>query len=246
MNEQEARFILQAYRPGTEDESDPQFAEALREAVNNPELARWLTEEEAFDRAITTHLAADPPPFGLKTRILAQAQETPARSAYTRWLVGLAGLAALLFLVAQVADFWRRPGIPVPQYASEMVSFVRLAPPLEMESDNLGKIKNWLAQRNEQPMAVPARLAALQPIGCRILSFRGHDVSLICFQRNGNRLAHLFVVDRAALPNMKPGGKPVFANEHGWMTATWMEKDGIYMIALQGGRAEIEDYLPSA
>src|ERR1041385_6888235 len=72
MNEQEARLILQACRPGDLDHSDPQIAEALGEVERNPELARWFAEEQAFDRAMAAHLQAVPAPFGLKTRILAQ------------------------------------------------------------------------------------------------------------------------------------------------------------------------------
>ena len=86
----------------------------------------------------------------------------------------------------------------------EMVSFIRLNPPLEMKSHDLGAIKGWLAKA-ALPTEVPPGLAALEPLGCRLLSFRGHDVALICFQREGDRLAHLFVVDRAAMPKMKPG-----------------------------------------
>ena len=71
MNEQEARLILQAYRPGA-DPDDPEVAAALQEAARNPELARWFAEEQAFDRAIAAHLGNVPAPFGLKTRILAQ------------------------------------------------------------------------------------------------------------------------------------------------------------------------------
>ena len=121
-----------------------------------------------------------------------------------------------------------------------------MVPPLAMESNDLGEIKSWLAQKETLPLKVPARLAALAPIGCRILSFRSHDVTLICFHREGKRLAHLFSIDRAAMPKMKPGDKPIFANEHGWMTATWAEGDRVYMIAMQDGRAEIEQYLPRA
>ena len=80
MTEQEARFILQSYRPGGEDKDDPQFAEALREAERNPELARWLAEEQAFDCAVAAQLAALPAPFGLKTRILAQAAPRSGRT----------------------------------------------------------------------------------------------------------------------------------------------------------------------
>ncbi len=89
MNEQEARLILQAYRPGA-DPDDPQVADALQEAARNPELARWFAEEQAFDRAIAAHLGNVPAPFGLKTRILAQLAP-PAAPRRWSWVVKLAG-----------------------------------------------------------------------------------------------------------------------------------------------------------
>jgi hypothetical protein len=248
MDEQEARLILQAARPGDQDRNDPEIAAALQAVASNPDLGRWFAEEQAFDRVMAAHLKAVPPPYGLKTRILAHAAESaPARK--RRWIVGLATAVALVVLLAAGVSLWRGPqaGASLPaDYAREMTSFIRLGLTLEMESNDLGTIKNWVAKKEAAPMKVPAHLAALEPIGCRILSFRGHDVTLICFHREGSRVAHLFVVDRAAIPKMKPGDKPVFANEQGWMTATWAEGDRVYMIAMQGARAEIETYLPNA
>lgn len=249
MNEQEARLILQACRPGEEDRNDPQIAEALQQAERNPELAGWLAEEQAFDRAVAGHLDAVPVPFGLKTRILAQAA-APATSRSSRWLVGLAGVAALLFLFAQVVDHWRQPGPAasdlLPGYASEMVSFIKLDPPLEMESPDLSAIKVWLAQKEALRPDVPPHLTALAPVGCRILSYRGHKVTLICFHREGGGLAHLFVVDRTALPGLQPGDAPLLQREGDWTTASWAEKDRVYMLAVQGDPATVQRYLPNA
>lgn len=248
MDKQEARLFLQAYRPGA-DRDDPQMGEALREAALVPELGQWFAEEQAFDRAIAAHLEAVPPPFGLKTRILANAAP-PAESRRWSWAVRLAAVAALLFLAAQIVSFFRASSAPataaVPDYAREMVSFIQIAPPLEMESHDLGAIKNWLAKKEMPPMEVPPRLAGLQPVGCRVLSFRGHDVALICFRRGEDRLAHLFVVDRAAMPRMKSGEKPVYAGANGWTTASWVEKNRVYTIAVQGDAAAVQRYLPDA
>lgn len=244
MNEAQARLILQAYRPG--ETADPEMAEALRAVAENPALSNWFAEEQAFDRAIAAHLAAIPAPFGLRTRILAQAR-APRGAGKARWTFGFAALAALIFLLAQGIALWRGPVSPSPtDYAREMASFIQLKPSLQMESGDLGKIKNWLAAKDAPPMTVPSRLAALDPIGCRILSFRGHSVTLICFHRERDRLAHLFVIDRAAMPKVKPGQRPIFENENGWMTATWAEGTSVYMIALQGGRSALEQYLPGA
>lgn len=248
MNEQEARLILQAYRPGAQDQGDPHFAEALQEAARNPQLARWFAEEQAFDQAMTAHLAAVPAPFGLKTRILAQAT-APMVSRTSSWLIGLAGVVALLFLLAQVVSLWRNPApasAAIPDYAREMVRSIQRGPPLDMESDNLGAIKDWLARKEASPVEIPPGLAALAPVGCRVHSFRGHEVTLICFHREGGQIAHLFVVDRAVLPKLKPGDAPFFHRDGEWTTATWAEGDRVYMIAAQGDRAAVQKYLPDA
>jgi hypothetical protein len=248
MDEQEARLFLQTYRPGGQDRSDPHFSEALEEAKRNPELAQWFADEQAFDQAIANHLEIIPAPFGLKTRILANAGGR--RESWTsRWLIGLATVAALLFLCAQLVSLWRHgnpAGGALRDYSREMVSFVRLPPPLDLESNDLGKIENWVAQKRSLPVVIPPALASLEPAGCRVLSFHGHDVTLICFHRDGSRLAHLFVVDRAALPTLKPGQRPIFSTEGEWTTASWVEHGRVYMVAVQGDRAAVQRYLPSA
>ncbi|MGI8431078.1 MAG: hypothetical protein ACR2MW_02145 [Chthoniobacterales bacterium] len=237
---------MQSFSPRAGQDDDPEMAKALKTAAADPALARWLEEEQAFDQAVAQHLAAIPAPFGLRTRILAQAEDVQHTSKL-RWAFRIAATVALLLLFAQGVSFWRasQRGSDLPsEYAREMASFIQLPPPLQMESDNLGQIRNWLAEKNAAPVKVPARLAALAPLGCRVLSFRGQQVSLICFEREGKQLAHLFVVDRAALPKLEADAGPTFANEHGWMTATWVEGGRVYMIAMQGGRAEIEEFLP--
>ncbi|CAN5521272.1 hypothetical protein BH18VER2_BH18VER2_11180 [soil metagenome] len=248
MNREEARLLLQACRSGEGDRDDPQMAEALREAERDPELARWFAEEQAFDRAIAAHLAEVPTPFGLKTRLLAQASP-PAAFRFSRWVIGLAGVAALFFLFAQVIGFWRGPsstGTGLTEYSADMVSFIKLPPALEQESNDLETIQTWLARNEALRPAVPPQLAELGPLGCRVLSFRAHKVSLVCFQRDGGRLAHLFVVDRAALPQLKPGQAVVFQRVGEWITASWAEKDRVYMIALQGNEQAVQPFLPRA
>ncbi|MBA3651659.1 MAG: hypothetical protein H0W66_09325 [Chthoniobacterales bacterium] len=248
MNEQEARLILQACPPGAADRSDPQVVEALQMAERSPELARWLAEEQAFDCAVSAQLAALPAPFGLKTRILAQ-NAPPASSRVARWIFSLAGAAALLFLLVQIVDFWRGAApatASLSGYAGEMVSFVKLPPPLEMESNDLGSIKDWLAKNNRLTPEVPTGLAALPSAGCRVLSYRGHKVTLVCFHRENGGLAHLFAVDRSALPGVKAGDAPSFVREGEWTTAIWAEGDRAYMIAVQGDEAAVRGYLPDA
>jgi hypothetical protein len=245
MEKDRAQSILSVYRPGNQDEADPFFAEARAELARNPELARWFEEEQAFDRAISEKLADLVAPFGLKTRILANA--TPVATRQWSWTARFALAAAALFLLAQIIGLWHtqfQKTRTLAHYQQEMVSFVKLNPPLEVESHDLAKMQAWLGQENApSKVDLPLRLAALQPVGCRVLWFRDHKVALLCFQRGGDNLAHLFVIDRAALPKLKPGAKPVFAGEGEWMTASWAKEDHAYMLVTRGDRDTLLRYL---
>ena len=122
MTEQEARLILQSYRPGGEDKDDPQFAEALREAERNPELARWLAEEQAFDCAMAAQLASAPGALWFENP-----DSRPGRAAFRQphpWSLAaiLAGVVALLFLAR--AGRWSVPaGRASPGAASRQRRF---------------------------------------------------------------------------------------------------------------------------
>lgn len=249
MTEQEARLILQSYRPGSDDPDDPQFAGALREAERNPELAQWLKEEQIFDCVVADKLADLPEPLGLKTRILAQ-QPSPQTASSWSLAAILAVAAAALFFCAQLLSLLRTPAptqtAAVSDYSQEMVSFVRMPPPLDMMTENLGALQDWLTENQTPPINVPGNLRVLRPVGCRVLSFRGHDVALICFRRDPNHLAHLFTVDRAALPQMRAGQPPVFSTAGEWTTASWAEGNRVYLIAVQGDEAAVRRYLPHA
>lgn len=73
MNNQEAKWILQACRPGGRDDPDPMFAEALEQVRRDPELREWFVEERAFDSHVHDKLQqAITVPSGLKAALLAQ------------------------------------------------------------------------------------------------------------------------------------------------------------------------------
>ena len=50
MDRQQAKQILELYRPGVDD-ADPQFAEALALSRTDPELRRWLGPETSAPEA---------------------------------------------------------------------------------------------------------------------------------------------------------------------------------------------------
>ena len=149
MTKEEAKKILAAIRPGDQDRLESAFAEALQEAEKDAELARWFAEEQEFDLAVAAHLKSIPVPFGLKTRILANMP--PRNGSKSQWVVALtAAAAAALFLLAQLISVSRgsaqHSGL-LSDYEQEMMSFVKLSPPLEMERLKIGSMSmNYRAQ----------------------------------------------------------------------------------------------------
>ena len=152
MTEQQARVILQSYRPGSDDPDDPQFAEALRETERNPELAEWLKEEQTFDCAVADKLAEVPEPLGLKTRILALHQQPERKS--SSW-----SLAAILAVVAAVLFLWRAAAKSAPDY-----DFRRYRVGLELFTGD-GQLRAHAAatRYDDRKPRRPARLADQEP-----------------------------------------------------------------------------------
>jgi hypothetical protein len=247
MTKEEAKRILAAYRPGDQDRLDSYFAGVLQETERDAELARWFADEREFDRAVAAHISAVPVPFGLKTRILANM--TPRSDTKSRWVTALAAAAtaaAAMFFLAQLTSVWRGSGqqsASLRDYEQEMMSFVKLPPPLEMESLEMGPIKQWIVERKAPLAEIPPGIAAVETMGCRILYFRGYPVTLICFC-HGQTVAHLLMVDRAALPGLKPRSPTVVTSQGDWATATWIDQHYAYMIAVHDKPAAARQYLP--
>ena len=245
MNREEIRKILALYRPSGEDAADPLIAKATESAQQDPELAQWFAEEQHFDRKFAEALADTPLPFGLKTRILARTK--PSAHRYRSWSGRIGWAIAAIAVLLVLFSSWRgpfQPAVSQAEFPNEMVSFIRLAPPLDLESSHLTQIQSWLGKTGAPAQIdVPDGLAALEPLGCRVLSFRGKKVTLICFRRGGARLTHLFVVDRDALPRLRSNAAPIFAQEGDWLTSLWREGDRVYLLAAQGDRTLLNHYL---
>lgn len=70
MDKEQARFILQSFRPDGADAKDPDFAEALAVAAEDRELGDWLAAERAQDAAFAAALNALEIPDDLRENIL--------------------------------------------------------------------------------------------------------------------------------------------------------------------------------
>lgn len=70
MNNEEAKFILSAYRASGEDAADKVFREALLQSTLNPDLGVWMQKQQEFDGAVARKLECLQPPASLADEIL--------------------------------------------------------------------------------------------------------------------------------------------------------------------------------
>jgi len=233
MNNDEAKFLLNAYRPGGHDANDGAMAAALAQAKADPALGAWLARSQAHDAVVAAKLREIAPPAGLREAIIAggraSGQVRPPQSR-ARWRrpVWLAAAAAMGLLLGGLA-WWRLPvgGATLDEFAVNVVArrFV-----LQKRGADVGALKTWLAERRGPlPDVLPAKFAELRALGCRKLEYRGRDVSLVCFEHGGKEF-HVFVARRDDFPETPSGTVPRFLERKQLLAASWSDARNHYVL----------------
>ncbi len=233
MKNDEAKFVLSAYRPGGGDAGDPAMAAALEQARRDPALAAWFEREQAHAATVAARLRTIAPPAGLREAILAGARAgaataVPVRRGWRRpvWLAAAAALAVLL----SVAGWWRFAPVGGASFEAFAVNFVERGFRLQKHSADVAELKAWLAEkRGPLPAALPAEFAALRALGCRTLDFRGRDVSLVCFERGGREF-HVFVTRREVIPDTAEDLAPRFRTHGKLVAGAWSDARNHYVV----------------
>ena len=122
MTNDEAKFILNAYRPNGRDASDTLFAAALEQVKRDPALAAWFAREQAHGAVVGAKLRELAPPAGLRDAILAGARASGAEPAPAARRAGIpwwaAAAAGLVLGVSAVV--WRASR---SDYSDTLVAF---------------------------------------------------------------------------------------------------------------------------
>ena len=249
MDNREAKFILNAYRPGGQDANDPRFAEALEQVRRDPILQRWFDESVAFDAAMTVKLSTTPVPSDLRENIFTGVKVTRAPHWKNRWRKW--AIAAAVVLSATLgALIWHntRPA-PVAGWQLQALdailsSIARNESHFDAISSNPADLVKWL-RANHAPTGegLPDNLDKLPSIGCKTFFWHGKPVSLICFTLPEGRAIHLVIANASAESDRAIKHKARVIQQGNWATATWREGDIVYMLALEGSRDELRRYL---
>jgi hypothetical protein len=235
MNNQEAKLILQAYRPNGEDASDPMFAEALDQSRKDPELQRWFAEENLLNVRLQARLdTAVPIPPGLKSDLLALRKTVRPEPWWQQSMKLAAAIVVLLSLGAILLLLTQRPG-PVASFRETMArSSTQTEEHVTFPSHDMAKIQQWLQGRSMGTnFDLPALLAGGIPQGCRVVDWNGRKATMICFFLQSGEHMDLFVIDRASLPDFPANSAPQFAKADGLMTAMWASGEKVYLLTGQ-------------
>lgn len=245
MTDQEAKFILQAYRANGADAMDATFAQALEQARRSPALADWLERQRAFDRAVTGRLAEVAPPPGLRESIMAGAQVSrrPGRAdtGLYRW-VALAASLAVVGIVGLV--LWPRQAQAAATLESFAVADTRQDRNHGGHGVEAGAMRIMLSQPTTKlGGALPIEFDALRTNGCRTIGFGNRPVLEVCFKRNGVWF-HCYVVRGADFPDLAASpGKPILSEVEGMHLAKWTAQGLVYVVVSGAGREALEQLL---
>lgn len=245
MKNEEAKFVLHAYRPNGADAGDVTFSAALEQARQDPALEKWFTAQQAFDRAMCAKLGSVAPPESLRASILAGAKVSERRGAARAWWrspVPVALAASLALLLAVGIALW-----PASASAEQIAAFA-IADTLRqshagMAGPEAAELQAMLSQA-DRPLAagVPLDFAALRTTGCRTIRFEGRELLEVCFKRNG-RWFHCYVARTADFPRLAAKLPPVFADKDGASAAAWSDGDHLFIVASKAGREAIRQLM---
>jgi hypothetical protein len=246
MNNVEAKFILQGYRPNGADASDATFSAALEQAKRDPGLGEWLAREQAFDRAMSAKLSQLPAPSGLRESILAGGRATVPQEPLRRWWSHPAFLAAasVAVLLGVGAGFWPKPAAANASFAEFALADARTG--ILHHGRHGAKAEALQAALGQPATRLSAQLAVdfadLRDSGCRTVQFNGHEVLEVCFEREGAWF-HCYIARRADFPAFAAALSPVLAVRQGAAIAAWADASRLYAVVSPAGQSILEKLL---
>ena len=251
MDSRQAKEILMLYRPGRTDDADPQMIEAMDLARRDPELAAWLEQHCANYDAIRDKLKSIRVPPGLERRILTahKKQEQPEASHGLRYLAAAAAIAIVIGVGLWV---FNKPSddTTLSHFRDRMVSTVlRDTYPMQMATNDHAQIREFFKARGAQSdYVISANLEKLPVIGGTVYQFNNHPVDLICLYDGvdvagvTNKL-WVFIADKSFVPGSPKPGHVEFTQVNTLRTASWTTSNNVYLLAAQGTRETLENYL---
>jgi hypothetical protein len=239
MNNQEAKFILGAYRPDGRDAADAMFVDAIAQAQQDPELRSWLERERKFDLLIGDKVRQIAPPAELRAAILAGSRASRRRRRqWWRNPMLLAAAAAIAVVTTLTLSFTQRIASPdMADFAAAALNDIA-----ESHSEHngfpqgLAEVQARLATAT-QPLNAVARLNLnldeLRRRNCRSVRVAGRQIFEICFERDG-AWYHLYAARRSDFPPASSTGPLMTSSRDQFAAASWADSHLVYTLVATG------------
>lgn len=243
MKNDEAKFILGAYRPDGRDANDPAFVAALAQAERDPELRAWFEQQRQLDATLAAKLHAIVPPPGLREAILAGARASAPR-AKRRWWSNPGWLAAAAALaLAAIVGVNSRSG-KAPLAAADFAAFAIR----DIAEAHAGHVGEPAGLAGVQAQFASARLPLtgglnldldeLQRKNCRTVKVAGREVFELCFLRDGTWY-HVYVGRRS---DFAPGAidpQALVTARGEYASTAWADANHVFALVTAAGTAAL-------
>lgn len=258
MTPEEAKEILLPYRHGTSDADDPQIAEALALAKQDPVLAQWLEAHCARQFVLSEKLRRITPPEGLLQQIVSEHNAARKRSIFERNPAATALACALVLLIcllvaANPTDWWRHfqgSDRRLVAYQKRMADIALNPYTMAVAANDSDHIRAYLKQNNApSDFALNETLKQTPMTGCAIEDWQGAKVSMLCFHSGpsgknpGTSDLWLFVANRNSISDLPAAARPQLNHIDSLTIATWVDGDRVYMLARQGNLEDMKKFL---
>jgi len=231
MDNQEAKFILKAYRPGGADAGLAVFCSALEQAQRDPALGSWFEREQASDHAIAAKFKSVPIPAGLRESILTGGKMSAVSRSWWAQPAWFAVAASVALLLASTLA-WRLGGPPRTDWNQLTAQILDDAFHDERHGSHGQAAQNLVALVSQPTTKLsalpPVDLSRLKTEGCRTLRLCGHEVAEVCFVRNGGEF-HLYVMALPPSRDVPPGAR--FTDHDGMHSVLWTDSQHLYVLA---------------
>jgi hypothetical protein len=255
MTKEQAKQILQLYRPGTADATDPEFTEALAFCEHDAEMKAWLANHCAVYTALRAKFKKIPVPEGLKEQIIAERPIEHRTPVWQKYVLAAGAVAALVMLLSVVLPpMLNHERHDFATYRNYMGGMAARSYGMSLYTNDLDQIRMYFAQEKEiADYVVPENLKKnATTVGCVTTRWQGKQVSMICFQ-SGQPLPPgeksdlwLFICDRTVARDAPASATPKGEKSNGLVTASWTNGNRTYVLAMEGtDQQALAKFLPA-
>lgn len=233
----EAKFILQVYRPDQNPSDHPGLEEALEFMKSNQKLQAWYEEECIFDKAFSSKLEDILIPPGLGPIILGQVISKPDKIIEFPWWkqFSVPGAAASIILALSLVLLpirersFEASAMTVESFQNFANQSLKSGNGFSSRAGDWGSLVQYLDDHNTPaPTSLPGKIDQMPPVGCMTLKFKEKPVGVICFGKNSK--SHLFVINSRDFPKMPFKSSPLL-NQNPYTTSVyWSENDRHYLL----------------